>query len=251
MAQIETIIEGLKQLQESWVTSVTRAKEAQNTGEYNTGDQNTGDQNTGERNTGNRNTGDWNTGDRNTGDWNTGERNTGDRNTGDRNTGDQNTGEYNTGDWNTGNRNTGERNTGEYNTGNRNTGDRNTWYFNTTTPTQWLLFNKLATLWDSNWNLIVSFPEYFSFSVDTTERIERNDMTSSEKKYNTDAESMWGYLKKYDTDKTLHTYRKRSFEKAKKKDVAKTLGLPNFDYDIFAEISGITKKDFANKLWKD
>ena len=30
MAQIETIIEGLKQLQERWITSVTRAKEDRN-----------------------------------------------------------------------------------------------------------------------------------------------------------------------------------------------------------------------------
>ena len=99
--------------------------------------------------------------------------------------------------------------------------------------------------------MIVSFPEYFSFSVDTTERIERNDMTSSEKNYNKDAESMWGYLKKYNTDTTLNTNRKSSFERAKKEDVAKTLELPNFDYDIFRKISGITKKDFDNKLWKD
>jgi|LSQX01.2.fsa_nt_gb hypothetical protein len=59
---------------------------------------------------------------------------------------------------------------------------------------------------------------------------------------------MWGYLKGYDTDKTLHTYWKRSFEKADIEDVAKALELPNFDYQIFEEITGITKEDFDKKL---
>ena len=33
----------------------------------------------------------------------------------------------------------------------------------------------------------------------------------------------------------------RSFEKADKKDINKTMELPNFDFDLFEEISGITK----------
>jgi len=102
-----------------------------NTGDLNTGDRNTGYRNTGYRNTGYRNTGDLNTGYRNTGYRNTGDRNTGDRNTGDLNTGYRNTGYRNTGDLNTGYRNTGYRNTGDLNTGYRNTGDRNTGYRNT------------------------------------------------------------------------------------------------------------------------
>jgi hypothetical protein len=93
---------------------------------------NTGHMNTGDRNTGHRNTGDSNTGDRNTGDRNTGDMNTGDRNTGGRNTGGRNTGHRNTGHMNTGGMNTGGRNTGHMNTGDRNTGDRNTGHWNKT-----------------------------------------------------------------------------------------------------------------------
>ena len=59
---------------------------------------------------------------------------------------------------------------------------------------------------------------------------------------------MWWYLKTYDTDETLHTYRKKSFEEASKEDVAKALELPNFDYQIFEEITGIAKEDFDKKL---
>jgi len=33
----------------------------------------------------------------------------------------------------------------------------------------------------------------------------------------------------------------KSFEKAERKDIDKTMKLPNFDYDLFEEISGITK----------
>jgi len=102
-----------------------------NTGNSNTGYRNTGNRNTGYRNTGYRNTGNRNTGNRNTGNWNTGDWNTGNSNTGDSNTGDSNTGNSNTGDSNTGNSNTGYSNTGYRNTGDSNTGNSNTGYSNT------------------------------------------------------------------------------------------------------------------------
>jgi len=55
-------------------------------------------------------------------------------------------------------------------------------------------------------------------------------------------------LRVYEVDKTLHKNWKESFDKAGKEDVADTLKLPNFDYKIFEEISGITKEDFDKKL---
>jgi hypothetical protein len=240
-----------------------------NTWDYNTWDYNTWDRNTGHRNTWDGNTWDQNTWDRNTWDQNTWNRNTWNRNIGDYNTWNGNIGNYNTviwniwcsnaGQYNIWSRNTGcsnigyhntwNRNIGDQNTGNRNTGNCNTGYLNTITPTKWLIFNKMATLWDSDWNCIISFPNYFYFDIDTTERVSRDNMTSSEKDDNKYAESMWWYLKECYIDTTLHTYRKRSFDEATKEDVAKTLELPNFDYDIFEEITGITKEDFEKKLW--
>ena len=201
---------------------------------------NTGKQNTGDRNTGNRNTGDLNTGNRNTG-----YRNTGDRNTGNRNTGNRNTGYRNTGDRNTGNRNTGNRNTG-----NRNPGNRNTGYLNTISPRQWLLFNKLVNLWDDNWNLLIEIPNYFYFSVNTTDRIDRDSMTEEEQKKHPWANAIWWFLRVYEVSKNLHKEWRESFDKAAKEDVAKTLDLPWFDYTIFEEITGITKEDFDKKLWE-
>jgi len=185
---------------------------------------NTGNMNTGNWNTGHRNTGDWNTGDWNTGDMNTGQRNTGDMNTGQRNTGDMNTGYWNTGYWNTGNRNTGDWNTGSWNTGDQNTG-----YMNTDSPTV-RMFNKDTGLKFEE----ISFPEYWFF--DLTEWVAGEDMTDQEKE---DRESEYktnkGYLKVYDYKKAF----KASWDKATPEDRAKTFKLPNFDKQIFEEISGI------------
>ena len=195
-----------------------------NTGSWNTGDMNTGSWNTGYSNTGCRNTGSWNTGNRNTGDrntgsWNTGNRNTGDMNTGDRNTGDRNTGSWNTGyrntgdsnpgDSNTGNSNPGYRNTGNSNTGNRNTGNWNTgsWntgYFNTVTPETILVFNSPCTI--NAWEQAAK-PKFIVFHVDP-------DL---------------GYKESW----------KKAWENSSKEDRELVKLLPNFNADVFEEITGI------------
>ena len=223
-----------------------------NTGDWNTGDCNTGDCNTGNRNTGDCNTGDCNTGNRNTGDcntgdWNTGNRNTGDCNTGNRNTGDCNTGDCNTGDWNTGNRNTGDWNTGDCNTGNRNTGDCNTGDWNSTDHSTGVFNTKEATIlmfnkpsdwtfndWSnsgSRWYLLDMPTEYTD-----TEFVADYEMTDEEKKAHPEYVTIGGYLKTVHREadvqtwwNTLATY---------KKDAIKSL--PNFDAEIFKEITGIT-----------
>jgi len=182
-----------------------------NTGYKNTGNSNTGNWNTGYRNTGNWNIGNWNTGYRNTGNWNIGNWNTGYKNTGNWNTGDKNTGNSNTGNSNTGNRNTGDWNTGYKNTGDWNTGYKNTGSFNTKRPKYTQLFNKniLFSEYDK-----ISFPAYFYFVVGT------------------DYKKSW----------------KKSFNGAKKEDIQKTVKLPNFNYKVFEEITGISKKMINERL---
>ena len=212
-----------------------------NTGNSNTGNSNTGNSNTGYRNTGNSNTGDWNTGDWNTGDRNTGYRNTGNSNTGYRNTGNSNTGDWNTGDWNTGDRNTGYRNTGDWNTGDRNTGywntgNWNTGYFNIDEP------KTIRMFWKDIQKQNIFFPDYFYF--DLCVWVSQQDMTNEEKKDNPLYWITDGYLKKYGYKEA----RKISFDNASKKDVQQTIELPNFDYKIFEEITGITKKMIQERL---
>ena len=78
----------------------------------NTGLFNSGDWNSGNRNSGNRNSGDWNSG-----DWNSGNRNSGNWNSGNRNSGNWNSGNWNSGDWNSGNWNSGDWNSCNYSNG--------------------------------------------------------------------------------------------------------------------------------------
>jgi len=217
---------------------------SRNTGYMNTGDWNTGDWNTGNRNTGDRNTGGRNTGDRNTGSRNTGSRNTGNRNTGDWNTGDWNTGNRNTGDWNTGGRNTGDRNTGSRNTGSRNTGNRNTgdwntgdWntgFFNTVTPDVILAFNKECPRdeWEKAYK-----PNFLFF--DLTYWVEESEMTDEEKTLDPGSHYRGGQLRKKDYKAAF----KEAWDNADPDDREKIKNLPNFDPQIFFEISGIDLRE--------
>jgi len=174
-------------------------------------------------NTGDRNTGNRNTGDSNTGNWNTGNRNTGYLNTGDSNTGNRNTGDSNTGNRNTGNRNTGNRNTGNWNTGNRNTG-----YLNTNEPTV-RIFNKDSGLAFSD----ISIPDFFYF--ETSIWIYGCDMSDKEKEDNPSYKCVDGYLKTLDYKEAW----RNSWDKAGEDDREKLFKLPNFNAEIFKEISGI------------
>ena len=112
---------------------------------------------------------------------------------------------------NTGDQNTGNRNTGNRNTGHWNTGDQNTGSLNTKRPKYTQIFNKniLFTDYDK-----IKFPNYFYFELGME------------------------YKESF----------KKSFEKTSMKDVKKTLTLPNFNYKLFEEISGITKKMIQDKL---
>ena len=217
-----------------------------NNGNRNTGDMNTGDTNTGDRNTGNMNTGDWNTGDMNTGNVNTGDTNTGDMNTGNMNNGNRNTGDMNTGDRNTGNRNTGDTNTGNRNTGNRNTGNRNTGDWNTgdwnqsdfnngffnTKDISVYIFNKPTGMtakqfYDSKYHRALC-----SQSLILTDWI---DYTDEEKSSDKAKELIGGYLKQYDYQEACETWWNNLTEE--NKEIIKQI--PNFDAEVFFEITGI------------
>ena len=177
-----------------------------NTGHCNTGDRNTGHRNAGHYNTGHRNTSDYNTGDYNTGDCNTGDCNAGDRNTGHYNTGHCNTGYCNTGDRNTGDCNTGDRNTGHYNTGHYNTGQYNTCsrssgFFNTVNDTI-NVFNKPCKI--DVWKQ-AHMPGFIYFDIVGTYK------------------ESW----------------RKAYDGASEEDKLFLVNIPNFDADVFYEISGI------------
>ena len=213
-----------------------------NTGDCNTGNRNTGDHNTGDWNTGNWNTGNWNTGNRNTGNCNTGNRNTGNRNTGDWNTGDCNTGDCNTGNWNTGDCNTGNRNTGNRNTGNRNTGDWNssnysTGFFNNKQQPIYM-FNQPIEIRRENIYSIKGF-QILRWNFENSWWVYSENMTEKEKATHPEHETTGGYLKTVD----FKTACGMMWKKLDNEERAAVIEIPNFDADVFKDITGIDIKN--------
>ena len=146
-----------------------------------------------------------------------------------------NTGYRNTGDWNTGDRNTGDRNTGNWNTGYWNTCDYETGAFNTEQSENVRVFNKTVSreIWDK-----CEKPSCLYFVL--TEWVADSDMTDQEKIDNETFHTTGGYLKSYEYQEAF----KKSWDEHDIADNLKVKDLPNFDADIFLEISGIDVRDY-------
>ena len=205
-----------------------------NSGDCNSGNRNSGDWNSGNRNSGNRNSGDWNSG-----DWNSGNRNSGNWNSGNRNSGDWNSGDWNSGDWNSGDCNSGNRNSGDWNSGNRNSGNRNSgdwnsgdWnsgFFNTNSPLV-RIFNKETNIPRNN----IDFPSFLYF--DLTVWVSHDTATDEEKEtHKIDIETCGGFTKAIFYKEAFRI----AWNKASKEEHKKLLKLPNWNNEIFMEISGI------------
>ena len=205
-----------------------------NSGDWNSGNRNSGDCNSGDCNSGNRNSGDCNSGDWNSGDCNSGNRNSGNRNSGDWNSGDCNSGDCNSGDCNSGNRNSGNRNSGDCNSGDWNKCSFSNGCFNTVEPKIYL-FNKPSDWTYRDW--LNSDARYLLNQIpgDVLEYVWFEDMTDEEKTAHPEAKTTGGYLKQLDNSECgsiwwrgLNDYEK-SIIKA----------IPNFDKEIFKEITGV------------
>jgi hypothetical protein len=193
--------------------------ENNNSGYDNSGNCNSGNYNSGDRNSGNWNSGNNNSGNRNSGNYNSGDGNSGSCNSGSWNPGDWNSGNYNPGHYNSGNRNSGNRNSGNYNSGDCNSGDKNSGHWNSgngnyrylctqTQPTY--LFNKpVPEGWDCR------FPSWMHFNLFPE-----------------------GYKASW----------QRAFKNAPIEGVKELINLPNFDFEIFEEISSITEEQIRDKL---
>ena len=205
-----------------------------NTGKGCTGLCNSGDCNSGDCNSGNRNSGNRNSGNRNSGN-----RNSGNRNSGNRNSGDWNSGDWNSGDCNSGNRNSGNRNSGDWNSGNRNSGDwNNTSFsngcFNTEQPKIYL-FNKPSNWTLQNW--FDSRARYLLNQIDNCplEYVWFDTMTDEEKAAHPEAKTTGGYLK----ERTTADNARKWWAGLDAADRNVIFSLPNFDAEIFKEITGV------------
>jgi len=195
--------------------------------------------NSGNCNSGYCNSGNWNSGDRNSGNWNSGNCNSGYCNSGDRNSGNWNSGNWNSGNWNSGDRNSGDRNSGDRNSGNWNSGDRNSgnWnsgncnsgYFNTNTPLV-RIFNKDTDVKRND----INFPSFLYF--DLTIWVSHDTATDEEKRlHKTEIETCGGFLKTLGYKEAFRL----AWDKADKEEHKQLLELPNWNNEIFKEISGI------------
>ena len=162
--------------------------------------------------------------------------NTGKDNTGRGNTGNFNTGDRNTGDCNTGCRNTGHRNTGDFNTGLFNSCDYSNGLFNSESPKIYM-FNKPTKLtfkdfqekYPDAYNLLV----YSSFKL--TKLIDESNMIDEEKEKHPEYTTTVGYLKQ-NVYKETCCEMWNNFTETQQNKIKE---LPNFDKDVFYEITGI------------
>ena len=195
----------------------------------NTGDNNTGLCNSGNWNSGNCNSGNWNSGNCNSGDCNSGNRNSGNWNSGNRNSGNWNSGDWNSGNWNSGNRNSGNRNSGDWNSCNHSSGcfniKSNKIYF----------FDKPSNWTYQDWSLSVAkrtmdcVPSNFVW-------VEFARMTDEEKESYPAAKTTGGYLRKIPDDE-LAVIRNEWWVRLSPGAKDEILKLPNFDKEIFKEIT--------------
>ena len=166
----------------------------------------------------------------NSGDWNSGNRNSGNRNSGDCNSGDWNSGDCNSGDWNSGNRNSGNRNSGDWNKTCFSNG-----CFNTESP-KIFLFNKPSDWTYQDW--LNSDARYILMNCPSNviAWVWDDDMTDEEKEQHPEYSVTGGFLKHIEKE----TGRQMWWDglSDRKKDIV--MQLPNFDKDIFKEITGIT-----------
>lgn len=177
------------------------------------------------------NTGVFNSGNRNSGIFNSGNCNSGGRNSGSRNSGDWNSGSRNSGDWNSGRGNSGSRNSGNWNSGDWNSGNCNSGFFCTNSP-KLRLFNKetdftMEEFMKTEWYAVLTSGEFNltkwrAYTDEEKAQDERKRFIGGELitiPYKEACANWWASLSEKD------------------KAIIKTI--PNFDANIFAEITGI------------
>ena len=218
-----------------------------NSGNYNSGNCNSGDYNSGSRNSGDYNSGLYNSGNHNSGDYNSGLYNSGNHNSVNHNSGNYNSGNFNTGNcnsglYNSGNHNNGNYNSGNYNSGNCNSGDWNRTYFsngcfNTESP-KIFLFNKLSDWTYQDW--LNSAARYILMDCPSNvlSWIREDDMTNEEKEQHPEYSVTGGFLKHSEKE----TENQMWWDGLSDRKKTIVMNLPNFDKDIFKEITGIDVK---------
>ena len=187
--------------------------------------------NAGVFNSGNRNSGNCNSGEWNSGNWNSGIFNSGIFNSGNWNSGNWNSGSRNSSNWNSGSHNSGSHNSGNWNSGDWNSGNYNSGFFCTNSP-KLRLFNKetdftMEEFIKTEWYAVLTSGEFNltkwrAYTDEEKAQDERKRLIGGELitiPYKEACANWWASLSEKD------------------KAIIKTI--PNFDANIFAEITGI------------
>ena len=167
-----------------------------------------------------------NTGLFNTGKWNSGSRNSGNFNSGDRNSGNSNSGDRNSGDFNSGVRNSGNFNNGSFNSGNYNFG------FFCTNSSKINLFNKET---DFTMEEFMKTKWYQALTSGEFNLTEWRPYTDKEKACDERKKIIGGELVTIPYKAACANY----WNSLSVEDKAIIKTMPNFDANIFYEITGI------------
>lgn len=180
------------------------------------------------------NTGKANMGFGNIGNYNSGNYNSGSYNSGTHNTGKNNSGNYNSGNCNDGSYNSGNCNDGDYNTGDWNKTNFSSGCFNTE-ESKILMFNKPSDWSIEDWRCSKAKELLNTISYNALQWVHSDKMTEEEKEQYPKYKTTGGYLKKLDKIECNQLWWNTLSDCDK--NVIKSL--PNFDAEIFKEITGI------------
>lgn len=187
------------------------------------------------KNTGLFNSGYYNSGDLNSGDFNSGDFNSGNSNIGDFNSGDFNGGDRNSGDCNSGYRNSGDRNSGNYNSGIFNSCDYSNGVFCSIEP-KIHIFN-IPT--DMTMREFLKSRFYKAISSSAFKLTEWVEYSAEEKAQDETKRLIGGYLKTYSYQEACQNWWANMTDENK----AIICSMPNFDANVFKEITGIEVKN--------
>lgn len=185
--------------------------------------------NTGTGNSGYCNSGDYNCGNWNSGNWNSGYCNSGHWNSGNWNSGNHNGGYCNSGHWNSGDYNNGDFNCGDWNNTNFSNGCFNT------EESKIFMFNKPSGWTIEDWYHSEAKELLNTISHNALQWVYSDKMSEEEKEQHPKYKTTGGYLKKRNKSECNQLWWNSLSDH--KKNIIKSL--PNFDAEIFKEITGI------------
>ena len=170
---------------------------------------------------------------------NTGIFNSGNWNSGKRNDGDCNSGNWNSGTWNSGNRNSGNCNSGDGNSGNYNSGDWNSCNHSSgcfnVKSNKIYFFDKPSNWTYQDWSLSAA-KRTMDCAPGNLVWVEFAQMTDKEKESYPAAKVTGGYFRKVPDDE-LAIIRNEWWARLSPDEKDEILKLPNFDKEIFKEIT--------------